>query len=67
MITLFSTGCPMCKTLATKLDKKGIEYQVNTDQDEMRKLGLKAAPALYVDGKLMGFSEAVKWVNAYEH
>jgi hypothetical protein len=29
----------------------------------MRKLGLKAAPALYVDGKLMGFSEAVKWVN----
>jgi glutaredoxin len=35
MITLYSTGCPKCKVLETKLNNKNIEFNVNTDVDEM--------------------------------
>lgn len=64
MITLYSTGCPQCKALSMKLDKKGIEYQICNDEDKMKAIGLKAAPAIDVEGKVMGFADAVKWVNA---
>lgn len=47
-----------------KLDKKEIEYEICTDEVEMKALGLKAAPALLVGEDLYGFADAVKWVNA---
>ena len=65
MITLYSTGCPKCKVLETKLNNKNIEFNVNTDVDEMLQQGIKGAPALKLnDGKIMNFTDAVKWVNA---
>lgn len=63
MITLYSTGCPQCKALKMKLDKKEIEYKVCTNEEVMKALGLKSAPALMVGEDLYGFAEAVKWVN----
>lgn len=63
MIKLYSTHCPRCTVLETKLKQKGIEYQEITDVDEMIKLGIQAVPQLDVDGKLLNFGEAVKWVN----
>ena len=65
-IVLYSTGCPKCKVLTQKLDKKGIVYEVKNDVDEMLSLGLKAAPGLKVGDTIMGFTEAVRWVNEHQ-
>ena len=64
MITLYSTNCPKCKVLETKLNKKNIEFQTCTDMDTMVSQGIKAAPALQLDnGNILNFADAVKWVN----
>lgn len=65
MITLYSTGCPKCKVLKTKLNKKDLQFVEVTDVKEMEKLGFKAAPMLEVNGKIMNYSEAIKWVNNF--
>ena len=36
-----------------------------SDVKEMEKLGFKAAPMLEVNGKIMNYSEAIKWVNNF--
>lgn len=63
MVTLYGTGCPKCKILETKLNKKNIKYQEFTDVDKMLDMGIKSVPYLKVDGKLMDFTEANDWVN----
>ena len=65
-ITLYSTDCPRCKVLEAKLKQKGISFSLVKDVNEMTALGLQSAPALKVDHNLMGFSEAVNWVNQQE-
>lgn len=62
-IVLYSTGCPKCNVLATKLARKGIQYTESTSVDDMQRLGIAYAPVLSVNGELMEFSAAVKWVN----
>lgn len=66
MITLYTTHCPKCKVLETKLAKKGIEYQENTDIDYMTSLGIMSVPVLEVDGELLDFVKANNWVNNKE-
>lgn len=63
-ITLYTIGCPQCKMLEKQLDEKKVEYIKKTDIDEMLSLGIKHAPALCVDGKLMEVKEALKWVKS---
>ena len=65
MIKLYSTHCPKCRVLETKLKSKNIQYVEITDVDEMVKKGFQAAPILEVDDKIMKFAEAVQWVNNY--
>jgi len=66
-ITFYSTGCPKCKVLKSKLDAKGLKYEVIDSAEEMLAIGLKSAPALKVDeNPVMKFAEAVKWVNSLE-
>ncbi len=65
-VVLYSTGCPQCKMLKRKLDQAGITYETVSDVDEMLKLGLKSAPALGVNGEIMDFKNAVKWVVDWE-
>ncbi len=62
-IVLYSTGCPKCKILKQKLDKKGIPYTENNSVQEMLKLGLVQAPALSVDGELLLFDAALAFVQ----
>ena len=65
MITLYSTNCPKCKVLETKLKIKKIEYTVFTDVDEMVVRGIKSAPQLELDdGSRLEYTEAVQWVNS---
>lgn len=61
---MYSTHCPQCKVLEMKLNKANIEYTICDDTDKMTEIGLKAAPALEVNGEILGFADAVKWVNA---
>lgn len=63
MIILYSTHCPRCNVLKSKLDEKHIEYTENNNVDEMIDLGIMSAPALKVDDTLMLFKEAIDWVN----
>lgn len=63
-IIMYSTTCPKCRVLEMKLKAKGIDHSVVTDVDEMVAKGMTSAPALEVDGKMMDFSEAIKWLNA---
>ena len=63
MVILYTTGCPRCKILATKLDRKNIQYSINSNSEEMIEKGFITAPMLEVDGKIMDFSQANKWVE----
>ena len=62
-IIFFSTHCPKCKVVEMKLKQKNINYEECNDVEYMLSLGLKSAPALSVNGNLLEFAAAVKWVN----
>ena len=65
-LTLFTTGCPKCIILKKKLEQKEIAYEENTNVDEMRQLGINEVPVLTVNGDLLSFKEANKWINSRE-
>lgn len=62
-IILYSTGCPKCKVLKSKLEDKGIEFVENNSVEEMTELGIAQVPVLSVCGALLDFKNAVTWVN----
>ena len=62
-VVLYTTHCPRCQVLASKLDSAAIKYEVFEDVDEMSKKGIMSVPVLEVDGKLLDFKKAVDWVN----
>ena len=65
MLELYSTNCPKCKVLETKLKQKNIDYEVCTDIEKMKSLKIMSAPILEMDdGNRLNFTDAVKWVNA---
>ncbi len=62
-IILYSTNCPKCNVLEKKLQSKNINFEICNDVDLMLSKGIQQAPNLEVDGELMDFTKAVKWVN----
>ena len=62
-ITLYSTGCPKCKVLKSKLEEKNIEFVENNSVEDMTGLGITQVPVLMVNGALLDFKRAVDWVN----
>ena len=66
MIILYTTGCPRCHVLETKLKQKNVEYAECNDVEEMEKKGISSVPCLGVDGEILDFGSAVKWVNEQE-
>lgn len=65
-VVLYSTHCSKCNILSTKLHNKGIEFSEINDPNVMIAKGMTSAPYLEVDGKMMDFGEANKWVNELE-
>ena len=65
-VILYTTGCPKCNVLSTKLKSKGVNYDTVEDMDIMVEKGFMQAPMLEVDGEVKDFSEAIKWVNGLE-
>lgn len=63
MITLYTIDCPKCKILEKKLTQANVEYEVCKDRETIANKGFDLMPVLDVDGQIMGFGEAVKWVN----
>lgn len=66
MIRLYTTNCPQCKVLEAALKNKRIEFEIVSGEDAIREKGYHAAPLLEVDGEVMTFPQAVRWVNAQE-
>ena len=62
-VTLYTTFCPKCRVLETKLKQKGIEYKEITDVDIMTEKGFMSVPMLEVDNFVMNFTEANNWIN----
>ena len=62
-VTLYSTNCPKCRVLETKLRQNNIEFDVNHDVEVMKEKGFEFLPQLEVDGVIYGFKEAVKWIG----
>lgn len=65
-IVLYSTGCPKCVILEKKLGMKNVPFTVCSDVDVMQERGFMTLPMLEVDGKILDFGEAVRWVNTLE-
>lgn len=63
MITLYTIDCPKCKILEKKLEQANIKYETCKDTNIMTEKGFDFMPVLDVDGRVMNFGEAVKWVN----
>lgn len=63
MVMLYTIDCPKCKILESKLNSKNIPYEVFKDRDKMIEKGLSTMPVLEVDGDLLDFGQAVKWIN----
>lgn len=62
-VVLYSTGCPKCSVLKKKLEARNINYAENNDVNEMTELGISHVPVLSVDGELLNFADANKWIN----
>ena len=62
-VILYEHGCPNCKVLKMKLDKKGIQYEDVTDVEVMKAKGFTEAPKLEVNGVIMNLKEAINWVK----
>lgn len=62
-ITLYSTGCPKCKVLTTKLDNKNIKYSVVSDVDIITAKDIFTVPVLEINGVIYNFKQAIDWVN----
>lgn len=63
MIILYTTHCPKCKILEKKMNDKNIQYEMITDEDVMIEKGFMSAPMLEVDGNIMKYPDALKWIE----
>ena len=62
-VILYTTFCPKCRVIETKLKQKGIKYKEITDIDIMTEKGFMSVPMLEVDNFVMNFTEANTWIN----
>lgn len=63
-IVLYTTNCPQCRMLEGALKNKGIAFSTVYGEEEILKRGYQSAPIMEVDGNIMSFAEAVRWVNS---
>lgn len=62
-VILYSTKCPKCRVLESKLKQFNITFTEINDIDLMRSKGFISAPVLEVDGAIFNFKDAVDWIN----
>lgn len=62
MVKLYSTHCPKCNLLEKQLLKQNIEFEVIDDKDVMIAKGFQSAPKLEINGEILDYNIALKWV-----
>jgi len=62
-IILYTTHCPKCKILESKLLEKMILFQKFDNEEAMIEMGFLQSPMLKVDEKLLNFGEAISWIK----
>ena len=65
-ITLYTVHCPKCRQLEKRLNERGIKYEICTDINTMKSLGIMSAPYLQVNDELMDFTKAWRWASTQE-
>lgn len=60
---LYTTHCPKCTVLSKKLEKANIEYDICEDTSIMQSKDFTSLPILEVNGEILDFSAAIKWVG----
>ena len=65
-VVFYTIDCPKCRVLESKLKTKMVAFEECRDIEIMQEKGFKSAPMLEVDGTVMSFGEAVKWINNLE-
>ena len=65
MITLYTIDCPKCLILEKKLKEKNIKFLKVSDEETIRAKGYGdwSFPILDVNGVVMSYTTAVKWIN----
>lgn len=63
-LVLYTTHCPKCKVIESKLNAKKIEFDIVDDKSTLLKMGIVSVPVLEADGTRMDFLEANKYVNS---
>lgn len=62
-VIIYTTDCPQCKVLESLLKRNNIEFEKCEDVDKMLSMGMLSAPNLEVDGTIINYQQALKWVN----
>ena len=65
-VVFYTIDCPKCRVLESKLSAKGVSFEECRDIEIMQGKGFENAPMLEVDGTVMNFGDAVKWINNLE-
>ena len=65
MLIVYSTGCPQCKVLISKLKEKMIPYEVISDIDIMLEKGIQSVPVIKYEGRFYTFMEALKLIKEW--
>lgn len=63
---LYTTDCPKCKVLETKLKERKVDYIEERNVELMLSKKIMSAPVLEVDKKLLSFMEALQWIKQLE-
>lgn len=67
MIKIYTTlTCTRCGQLKKIFDKKGIEYEICQDRDEMIELGIKSVPVVSHNGKLYNYEESLENIAKFK-
>ena len=65
-VVFYTIDCPKCSVLESKLKAKKVAFEECRDIEIMQEKGFESAPMLEVDGVVMNFGEAVRWINNLE-
>lgn len=62
-VLLYTIDCPKCLILEKKLKMTGIEYESIREEKKLKEKNIMVCPVLEVDGELLDFNEAIKWIG----
>jgi hypothetical protein len=66
LIKFYTQNRPKCQVLKNSLDKRDMNYETITDEKLMLDKGFTHVPMLEVNGTIMEYGEAFKWINEQE-